>query len=161
MRKATSFSSINGRIVLLVFASLGMVSMALAQDTGSAQRGSAQQAADVGSVPKEVAISSRVAQTLHKEQPEPKYPPIAAMAHVSGTVVLQAVIAADGHVVSLRVVSGPPMLQQVTVDAVKNWFYKPYLLNNEPVEVSTTIKVVFPLNVLMSPPLPGHPHAVP
>jgi TonB family protein len=83
------------------------------------------------------AIVSRVA---------PEYPPIAKAARVSGTVVLQATISKEGKIESLHVISGPAMLQQAALDAVKQWVYKPYMLNNEPVEVLTTINVNFTLN---------------
>jgi protein TonB len=73
------------------------------------------------------------------------YPPIAKAARVQGTVVLQATISKAGTIENLRVVSGPAMLQQAALDAVKTWRYKPYLLNNEPVEVETTVNVIFTL----------------
>jgi protein TonB len=75
----------------------------------------------------------------------PLYPPIAKAARVAGTVVLQANISKTGTIENLRVISGPPMLQQAAMDAVKSWRYKPYLLNSEPVEVETTVNVVFTL----------------
>jgi TonB family protein len=100
---------------------------------------------DATPAPVRVNISSGVAQALHLQQPDPEYPPIAKAAHVTGTVVLQAVIGADGHVLSLHVLSGPAMLFQAAQDSVKKWTYKPYLLNNEPAEVSTTINVVYPM----------------
>jgi protein TonB len=75
----------------------------------------------------------------------PLYPPIAKAARVSGTVVLQATISKSGTIENLRVISGPAMLQQSALDAVKSWRYRPYLLNNEPVEVETTVNVVFSL----------------
>jgi protein TonB len=61
-------------------------------------------------------------------------------------VVLQAVISKAGAIENLRVVSGSPMLQQAALEAVRQWRYRPYLLNGEPVEVETTIHVVFNLN---------------
>jgi protein TonB len=64
---------------------------------------------------------------------------------VSGTVVLQGIIAKDGHIKNLKVVSGPSLLQDAALDAVRQWMYRPYLLNGEPVEVETTINVVFTL----------------
>jgi protein TonB len=73
----------------------------------------------------------------------PAYPPIAKAARVSGTVVLQATIGRDGTVENLRVVSGPAMLQQAALDAVRQWRYRPYLVSNEPVEVETTVNVIF------------------
>ena len=75
----------------------------------------------------------------------PVYPPIAKAARVSGTVVLQATISKSGTIENLHVISGPAMLQQSAMDAVKTWRYRPYLLNNEPVEVDTTINVIFTL----------------
>ncbi len=65
------------------------------------------------------------------------------MAHISGTVVLHAIIAKDGTIQELEFVSGPPMLVKSAMDAVKQWRYKPYLLNGDPVEVETTINVDF------------------
>jgi protein TonB len=58
---------------------------------------------------------------------------------------LQATISKAGGIENLRVVSGPPMLQQAALDAVRSWRYKPYLLNGDPVEVETTVNVVFNL----------------
>jgi protein TonB len=75
----------------------------------------------------------------------PQYPAIAKAAHIQGIVVLQATISKSGSIQNLRVISGPPMLQQAAMDAVRSWRYKPYLLNGEPVEVETTINVVFNL----------------
>ena len=75
----------------------------------------------------------------------PIYPPIAKAARVSGTVVLQATISKTGSIENLHVISGPAMLQQAAMDAVKTWRYRPYLLNNEPVEVETTVNVIFTL----------------
>jgi periplasmic protein TonB len=75
----------------------------------------------------------------------PQYPAIAKAAGIRGTVVLQATISRTGSIENLRVISGPPMLQQAAIDAVRSWRYKPYLLNGDPVEVETTINVVFNL----------------
>jgi protein TonB len=75
----------------------------------------------------------------------PTYPPIARAARISGTVVLQATISKQGTIQNLRVISGPPMLTQSALEAVKSWRYKPYELNGEPVEVETTVNVVFNL----------------
>lgn len=76
----------------------------------------------------------------------PVYPPIARAAHVGGTVVLHAIISKSGAIQDLKVESGPPMLQGAALDAVRQWRYKPYLLNGEPTEVDTTITVNFNLN---------------
>ena len=78
-------------------------------------------------------------------QVTPQYPPIAKTAHVSGTVILHAIIAKDGTIQELQYVSGPPLLMKTAMDAVQQWRYKPTLLNGDPVEVDTTIYVVFTL----------------
>ena len=75
----------------------------------------------------------------------PQYPPIAKTAHVAGTVILHAIIAKDGSIQELQYMSGPPLLMKSAMDAVKEWRYKPTMLNGEPVEVDTTISVVFSL----------------
>jgi protein TonB len=78
---------------------------------------------------------------------QPVYPPIAKVAHMSGTVVLRAVISKSGSIVDLNVVSTTnQMFNNAALDAVKQWKYKPYLLNGEPTEVDTTITVNFTLN---------------
>jgi protein TonB len=78
-------------------------------------------------------------------QVQPVYPQIAKTAHVSGTVLLHAIIAKDGSIQELQYVSGPPLLMRAAMDAVREWRYHPTLLNGEPVEVDTTIQVVFTL----------------
>jgi protein TonB len=95
--------------------------------------------------PKVVKISSGVMQGMLLLKTAPIYPPIAKAARVQGTVVLQATITKTGSIQDLHVVSGPAMLQQAALDAVKSWRYKPYLLNNDPVEVETQVNVIFTL----------------
>jgi protein TonB len=93
-----------------------------------------------------VHLSSGVVSGLLLKKTTPSYPPIAVAARVEGTVVLAASISASGTIQNLRVVSGHPMLQQAAMDAVSNWRYRPFLLNGQPVEVETTINVIFTLN---------------
>ena len=90
-----------------------------------------------------VRISSGVMEGILLARFPPAYPPIAKAAGVEGTVALQATISKKGTIENLRIVSGPLMLQQAAMDAVKTWRYRPYLLNNESVEVETTVNVVF------------------
>ncbi len=92
-----------------------------------------------------VPISKGVAEGLLVAKTIPIYPPIAKAAGIQGAVVLQATISKTGAIEGLRVVSGPVMLQQAALDAVKSWHYRPYLLNGEPVEVQTTINIIFSL----------------
>jgi protein TonB len=90
-------------------------------------------------------ISSGVAAGLLIQKVLPNYPPIARQARIEGTVVLAAVISKYGAIENLRVVSGPPMLQQAALDAVQQWRYRPYMLDGDPVAVETTVNVVFSL----------------
>ena len=78
-------------------------------------------------------------------QVKPEYPPLAKVTRTQGVVLLDAVIDKEGSIQSLRVISGHPLLNQAALDAVKQWKYRPTLLNGEPVEVSTTITVTFTL----------------
>jgi protein TonB len=90
-------------------------------------------------------VSSGVAQGLLVRQVAPQYPQAARQAHISGTVVLQVVIGKDGSVQNLHALSGPPLLIPSAMEAVKQWRYKPYQLNGEPVEANTQINVKFSL----------------
>jgi protein TonB len=88
-------------------------------------------------------VSTGTMQGLLISRPDPVYPPIAKAAHVQGAVILHAMISKQGTIEDLKVISGPPMLTASAIDAVKRWKYKPYMLNNEPTEVDTTITVNF------------------
>ncbi len=95
--------------------------------------------------PKAVRLSRGVTEGLLIHRVTPVYPKMAIMTRQQGTVLLQAEIGRDGTIQNLRVISGPPMLINSAMDAVKQWRYRPYLLNNEPVEVETQITVNFTL----------------
>jgi protein TonB len=75
----------------------------------------------------------------------PTYPPLARNVRIQGQVVLQAVISKQGIIENLRLLSGHPMLVPAAIEAVRQWRYRPYVLNNEPVEVETLITVNFSL----------------
>jgi len=75
--------------------------------------------------------------------PKPAYPRLAVVSRVQGTVKIQAIIAADGTIEKLHVMSGPPLLIQAAKDAVSRWRYQATLLNGHAVEVSTEIDVNF------------------
>lgn len=92
-----------------------------------------------------VRVSSGVMEGTVIYKSTPVYPAIALAARIEGTVVLLATISKNGTIENLRVASGPEMLQQAAIDAVKTWRYRPYLLNGQPVEVETTVNVVFSL----------------
>ena len=93
--------------------------------------------------PQKVRVSSGVAEGMLIHQVKPPYPVAAKMARVEGSVALQAVIGKDGSIQNLRVISGHPLLTSAALEAVKQWRYKPYYLNGEPVEVETQIVVNF------------------
>jgi protein TonB len=86
------------------------------------------------SVPSEAQLINRV---------EPAYPRTAVLAGIQGQVRLHAIIARDGRVVSLNVISGSPLLVRSALDAVSQWRYRPYYLNGEAIEVETFITVNF------------------
>jgi protein TonB len=92
-----------------------------------------------------VHISTLVEEGLLIEKRMPVYPAIAKAAGISGTVTLAAIISKTGTIENLRVISGPMMLQQAARDAVETWRYRPYLLDGQPVEVETTVSVIFTL----------------
>jgi TonB family protein len=104
-------------------------------------------------------ISARAALGLLTTRVAPVYPPAAKAARVQGTVSLQALIGKDGQVMKVHVISGPAMLQRAALDAVKQWIYKPYVLNGKPVEVLTKVNVIFTLGdkpqPIQTPPPPA------
>lgn len=95
--------------------------------------------------PQTLRVGGNVQQANLIHQVMPVYPEIAKTAHIQGTVVLHAIIAKDGTVQELQYISGPPLLMRSAMDAVRQWRYRPTLLNGEPVKVDTTISVVFTL----------------
>jgi TonB family protein len=90
-------------------------------------------------------IESAVAAANLVSQPKPAYPPLAKAARVQGTVRFEVSIGTDGRVNNLQLVSGPPLLVQAALSAVQQWVYRPILLNGNPVEVATTVDVIFSL----------------
>lgn len=90
-------------------------------------------------------VMSTIMQGLLVHQVVPSYPAIPKASHMEGTVVLAATISKTGEIVNLHVVSGSPMFTPAAMDAVAQWRYRPYLLNGQPVEVETTVNIVFRL----------------
>ncbi len=86
-----------------------------------------------------------VEQALLISLTKPAYPTLGIQIHLQGDVVLRAVIDRGGNVAELQVISGHPLLVKAAMDAVRQWRYKPTLLNGEPVEVDTTITIAFRL----------------
>jgi TonB family protein len=96
-------------------------------------------------IPQRVRVAQGVSAGLLLYKVQPAYPPDAQQARIQGTVVLRALISKDGKVENLSLVSGHPMLAPAAIGAVQQWRYKPYLLNGQPVEVSTEVLVNFQL----------------
>lgn len=95
--------------------------------------------------PSRVRISEKVSETLVVSKVQPKYPEEARRKHIQGRVVMRAEITKDGVVESLEVLSGDPVLAAAATDAVKDWKYKPFLLNGDPMAVETQVTVNFTL----------------
>jgi TonB family protein len=117
-------------------------------EAGAPPQSAAQGATSFGTSPpgQRVRVSQGVAQASVQSKVNPIYPQEARTARISGTVVLKAVIDQTGDVVSLQLVSGHPLLAPAAIDAVKQWKYRPYLLNGKPVAVETQITVNFVLS---------------
>jgi protein TonB len=95
--------------------------------------------------PKHLRVSSGVANSLKTHDVQPHYPKEAQEQGIQGDVLLNATIDSKGNLVNLKVVQGDPILVKAAVDAVKKWKYRPFILNGEPVDVDTTIKIQFHL----------------
>jgi protein TonB len=90
-------------------------------------------------------VSQGVSQGLLIKKVQPNYPPAAVRMHVEGSVQLLATIGKTGNITAVKVQSGEPLLAQAALDAVKQWKYKPYLLNGDPVEIQTQVTINFKL----------------
>lgn len=102
-------------------------------------------APDAKANPKFVHVSAGVMAGNIESKVMPKYPPEAKKKHIQGKVTLDATISEQGDITDLTVASGPEALRQSALDAVKQWKYKPFLLNGRPVAVKTTINVIYSL----------------
>lgn len=116
-------------------------------DTGPANSSPDQPASSTeeSASPQRVTLSKEALQVFSLRKAEPRYPQEAKSGHIQGVVALHAVIDKEGNIVALRVLSGPRELVAASVEAVRQWKYRPYLLKGEPVEVDTTIEVRYTL----------------
>jgi protein TonB len=96
--------------------------------------------------PKQVRVGGTIQAANLVKRVTPVYPPVAKAARIQGVVKFTATIAKNGTIQNLQLVGGPPVLVQAATDAVRQWVYRPTLLNGEPVEVITQIDVNFDLN---------------
>lgn len=95
--------------------------------------------------PTRVFRTSSILQGMLIHSVQPAYPPLSRTARIQGTVVLSAVISKAGTISDVHVLRGHPLLVAAAVDAVSQWRYRPYILNNEAIEVDTQITVNFSL----------------
>jgi TonB family protein len=100
-----------------------------------------------GTIPKRVRMAGETESARLIFQPKPEYPPLATMGRIQGMVRLRAIIAKDGTIDELKVLSGHPLLVKSAMDAVPKWRYQPLLLNGTPVEVETEIDVNYTLSM--------------
>jgi TonB family protein len=98
---------------------------------------------DSSGAPTRVQLPAEVSKAFLEREVVPTYPPLAAQARIHGVVVLQVVIDKNGVVQGIKTVSGHPLLVPAAVDAVKQWRYRPFVVNDKPVEVDTTVTVNF------------------
>ena len=95
--------------------------------------------------PSNLRISQGVSQGLLIKKVPPRYPQNALSMHLQGTVQLEATIDKEGNVKNLKVASGDAILVRAAMDAVRQWRYKPYYLDGDPVEIQTQITINFKL----------------
>jgi protein TonB len=93
-----------------------------------------------------VRVGGRVREPKLTMRVDPIYPPLARQVHVQGVVIIDAILDEQGNVVEAKIVSGPPLLIQSAMDAVKKWKYEPTYLNDQPVPVQLNVTVTFRLS---------------
>jgi protein TonB len=127
---------------VICFTVLCLATALVAQDSSSESKSdSAPQQA-----PRRVRVSEKVMRGILIRRVSPKYPDEAREAGIQGVVVLQIVIDTKGHVSTVKVVSGDPLLTPAAVDAAKHWVYQPFFLDGEPIEVETQLQLSFKLS---------------
>jgi TonB family protein len=144
-------SMISAKIALIILFTLLTATAAFSQDvpkeqpTPQAPANASPEPNSSTPKPKSVRVGGNVAAANLIHQVTPVYPKDAKKHHIQGAVVLHAIIAQDGTMKNVEYVSGPPELTDSAIAAVKKWRYKPTLLRGEPIEVDTTISVIFKL----------------
>jgi periplasmic protein TonB len=93
--------------------------------------------------PTPVRVGGRIRPPKAITQVRPNYPPLARQAHIQGQVQIDAILDGQGHVIDMKVVSGPPLLYQAALDALKKWKYEPTYLNDEPIAVEMIVTITF------------------
>jgi TonB family protein len=146
----THGKSANGEVAVTIFANPPSVTGGIVGGVPSVVTGGVAglgpTTGETGDPSKRINVGGNVQQTKLISQARPVYPPLAKQARIQGVVHLQCVIAKDGSVIDIKVLSGHPLLIPAAIDAVKTWVYQPTLLNGEPVEVLTQVDVNFTLS---------------
>ena len=124
---------------------VGSVPGGIAPGQAGGVAGSAEAIAPHAVAAQRVRVSRGVEAGLVVKKVPPVYPPDAKAQHIQGTVVVQVIVDKQGNVANLAVASGDPQLASAAIEAVRQWKYKPYLLNQVPVEVETEVQVNFTL----------------
>jgi TonB family protein len=114
-------------------------------ETGSVEAGKDETRREGSKLPQRVRVPPDVSSGLLIKEVQPVYPPLARQANVSGMVVLDVDISRDGAVEAVRMVQGHPLLVSAAIDAVKQWRYKPLMLNGQPTAMTTQVSVNFTL----------------
>ncbi|HEU5413229.1 MAG TPA: energy transducer TonB [Candidatus Angelobacter sp.] len=128
------------RLRNIVIFSLGL---ALPWSLAAQVRPASHAPADNSKKPLKLRVSQGVAEGLVLHKVPPHYPEEAKEKHITGDVILGVTIDHSGNVSELKAISGDPLLARAAAEAVKQWKYKPYLLNGEPVEIETTVRISF------------------
>jgi TonB family protein len=142
-------SMTSSKIALIIFVTLLTATAAFSQDaqkeqtTPQAPANASPEPNSSTPKPRSIRVGGKVAAANLIHQVKPVYPKDAEKQHITGTVLLHVAIGYDGTVEKLEYVSGPQELKPSAMEAVKQWRYKPTLLNGEPVQVDTTIAVVY------------------
>jgi TonB family protein len=101
---------------------------------------------DATEIPRDkITLSQATVQAFRVLSVPPIYPAVARADHIQGTVVVQTTIGRDGTVIAAQAVSGPSALQQPSVDSVRGWKFRPFLILGKPVEVETQLQIIFTL----------------
>jgi periplasmic protein TonB len=132
--------------LLAVFLSLGALAFGLVPSSQGSPSEPENSAPAQAQLPQRVRVSQGVSQGLLIKRVQPEYPKKARKKHVQGSVVLRALITKNGDISDLQLISGPDLLVPSAMEAVKQWKYKPYFLQGQPVEVETQITVIYTLS---------------
>ena len=128
-----------------ILAALALSGLAMGQTQDQASPNQPPTSQTQPDAPEHVRVQAGVTRGMLIKKVPPKYPKKARKNHIEGTVILHAKISKEGDIADLSVISGDPMLTQAALDAVKEWKYRPYLVEGKPVAVETEIRVNFQL----------------